>query len=571
MKRASSFISPPATKRSALELPSSPEPSDYDIDIESPPRTPRRYLRATLTTPATRPRKMAKKRYRSSRRYPISDARAQAHEKMLMDQFNPDEARGSSNSIKKYGPTWNSATVAQRKARIEAGYKGRGDYRSILAAGSRGLGYGIGSYFGNGQVGADWGGRFSKWMGWGKYRRRKNYRGRGDYGGDAGGNQIMAGSVDTPITVNASDDLSGDIYISHREFVQNITATGGSGNISPFKLESFSINAGLAQTFPWLAQIAQNFSLYEFLGLIYEFRPTSGELGATGTNALGKLVMATQYDPDAPSFTSTIEMENYDYANSCKPSEHMLHGVETDPKQRPTNLLYVRTGASTKSQIFTDVGDFQIATEGLPVTSGATAIIGELWVTYRVKLSRARLFATQLGSNILFDQFLGVSSTTSLVGNTAAYLSGVTWTADYTVSPAPAFFPYTKNNLGCSVVQNTANQSVKIIFPSSVTFGVFRVSYEITPSAASTISFNNPTFNGNVALKVYNGVDGEPAAQSFTTSISAATANVCQIVTVGVTAAPPTAGANYMILSFVAADASNNKLQSITITQIPAL
>lgn len=481
--------------------------------------------------------------------------------------FAAKNPRGGPESIKFWGPDWANATPEQKAFRRALGFRGKGDYSSFFrkfipdgsfASAGRFLG-GLSGIPGATAVGAYAGNKLSKYVGF------------GDYGGDAGGNQIMAGSTATPLTVNASDDLTGDVYFSHREFVKNVTATGGAGNISAFSVESFPLNAGLSKAFPWLAQIAQNFTLYEFEGLMFEFRPTSGELGQTGTNALGKVVMATQYDPDAPAFSSTVEMENYDYANSCKPSEHMVHGIETAVAQRPTNLLYVRTGQSAKDKIFTDIGTYQLATEGIPITSGVTAILGELWVTYRVKLSRAKLFGTQLAQNIAVDNHIGVSSTANLYGNTASYLSSVTWGPEFLASPAPIFFPWVKNTLGCTVAQNTTNQSIKITFPDGVSFGVYRIVWEIVPSANSTISFNSPSYSGNAAAKIYNGWDGQPTAASITTAITASTGMVVQIATVAITAAPVTPGANYVILSFVAADASNNKLSSVSITQLPAL
>ena len=79
-----------------------------------------------------------------------------------------------------------------------------------------------------------------------------------------------------------------------------------------------------------------------------------------------------------------VIMENYDYASACKPSEHMVHGVETKNSQLITNNYYVRVGPSSKDKVFTDVGIFSIATEGLPIipASGANVYvpIGELWV-----------------------------------------------------------------------------------------------------------------------------------------------------------------------------------------------
>lgn len=369
------------------------------------------------------------------------------------------------------GESYKAANENQRAFRKVTGYRGAGDYNFSLLN----------------MAGAFSGNKASVRTG------NNKITGLGDYsGGDAGGNQIMAGSVDTPITVNASSDLSGDIFLSHREFLGNVTALGnGSATPSAFNLNTFDINPGLTSSFPWLSQIAQNFSLYELQGCIYEYKPTSGELGSA-TNSLGKVVMATEYDPDSPDFTSSVQMENYDYANACKPSEHMLHGVETAHRQRATNLLYVRTGPSKKDRIFTDVGRFQIATEGLPVNVpvGTLVPVGELWVTYRVRLSRAQLFGALLGNNVGNDQFVGASAGTSLFGSTAwtpstpygpLYKTPLTGTAQARLS----------NTIGCSVTSTALNGGV-ITFPKNVVYGIYRVRIYVYNSVNGVITWNAP-------------------------------------------------------------------------------
>jgi len=173
-------------------------------------------------------------------------------------------------------------------------------------------------------------------------------------------------------------------------------------------------------------------------------------------------------------------MENYDYATACKPSEHMLHGVETKVQQRAVNMLYVRTGATSKDEILTDLGDFQLATEGIPVTIPghatntsvvtATVPIGELWVAYKVKLSRANLYATI--NNAPTDFHMGVS-----VGAATAYGSGVSGAGTFvvmnqvqkalynTVGNANQFPPKRTNTLGTQVWGSTTLNVGYIIFP----------------------------------------------------------------------------------------------------------
>lgn len=226
----------------------------------------------------------------------------------------------------------------------------------------------------------------------------------------AGVNQLIHGGP-TPVSVN-SLSKTGDIHISQSEFIGNLTAsvtTAGAGVASSdFSLESYEINPGLSKLFPFLAQIAQNYDMYELIGLVVTYRPNSGETSVS-SNQLGKVMIATNYDPDCDDFINSIEMQNYDYANAGKPSQMLVHGVETHPAQRASKMLYVRDSLSTKDRVLTDIGKLYVATEGVPIEATAAGItrvvLGELHVAYKVRLSRAKLYTSLLGYGISTDRF----------------------------------------------------------------------------------------------------------------------------------------------------------------------
>lgn len=214
---------------------------------------------------------------------------------------------------------------------------------------------------------------------------------------------------------------TGDIFINQSEFIGNLTAEitvpdgSAAGTVStPFALESYELNPGMSKLFPFLSQIAQNYDLYELEGLIISYHPNSGET-SVASNQLGKVIIATNYDPDCVDFINSIEMQNYDYANSGKPSVALVHGVETHPAQRGSGrMLYVRDSATSKDKVLTDMGKLFVATEGIPIehpanSSGADVthrvILGELHVAYRVRLSRAKLYNSLLGYGIDTDRF----------------------------------------------------------------------------------------------------------------------------------------------------------------------
>lgn len=337
--------------------------------------------------------------------------------KRARDGFTAANPQGSEMSVSMFGPTWAEANVGQRIWRKALRYKGPGDYFT------EGLKYGL-----RGAGALAYGGRqlYQK-KGWAAAARaaKRGYKAGGrvskaiGYGDYMTTNQITSNS-DLPSQQNvhhmstASGDMSGDIVYSNTEFIKNVYATVSSGT-SPFNVETFSLNPALSETFPFLSQIAQNFELFEFQGLLFQYKPTSGEFGSNNSNALGKVVLATNYDPDAVPFTNSIVMENYDYACSTKPSSGCIHGVECDPDKRATQQMYTRTGESTKDKVFTDLGVFQIASEGIPSSVAQTVLIGELWVTYTVKLSRAKLYQS-IGESIA-QCFLASRTSTAAYGN----------------------------------------------------------------------------------------------------------------------------------------------------------
>lgn len=336
------------------------------------------------------------------RRRGASNARRAAAGRRMRDNVKILHPQGSSGSLDTYGADWKSATKAQRDTRTALSYYGPGAYdtanfpRDLLRGGGTLAGGLAGAYYGGPggvlpgmSIGANVGASASRYAGFGAYDGKSV-------------NQLISGPEQS-ISVNASHN-SGDVVFTNTEFFQNVYASALPGQASKFQIQGFDLNPGLADTFPFLSQIAQNFELYEFEGLMIEYRPTSGEYGNNGSNSIGKVIVCTNYDPEASPFVNSVQMENYDYANSCKPSARLVHGIETHPDQRSTKLQYVRTGDSQKSKLFTDMGTTYVATEGIPFggtgSVATVAMVGELWITYKVRLSRSQLYGTVLGNDI---------------------------------------------------------------------------------------------------------------------------------------------------------------------------
>jgi hypothetical protein len=161
------------------------------------------------------------------------------------------------------------------------------------------------------------------------------------------------------------------------------------GSSSQFTLQQFLINPTNVQTFPWLSRIASQYDQWEPNGIVFEFVSTSSDFNGA-SQSLGVVVMATDYDPYDPDYTSKQQMENADYSNSAKPSSHQIHGIECEMRERPTRVLYTSTnnGIPLTSTV---MGTFNIATQGC---SDANITLGELWVSYDITFYKKQLLDT---------------------------------------------------------------------------------------------------------------------------------------------------------------------------------
>ena len=164
------------------------------------------------------------------------------------------------------------------------------------------------------------------------------------------------------------------IRIKHREYITDISPTSwfktgdaepqtGDGNIGVY---CYHLNPGNAKLFSWLAGLAKQFQEYRFHGLVFEYisMQSDNPLSAAANNSLGTITVATNYDandasaivipadpqesmfaPGAPTgitqsdlyasmaFSSKVAMQNSEFATTGKPSQNILHMVETEKSQ----------------------------------------------------------------------------------------------------------------------------------------------------------------------------------------------------------------------------------------------
>jgi len=190
--------------------------------------------------------------------------------------------------------------------------------------------------------------------------------------------------------------------------------------------------------------------------------------------------MATNYNPAAGLFADKVVMMEYDGAMSQMVTQSMMHGVECDPdKLSGTHGKYIRNNPVLQNQDIKtyDHALFQLAVANSP-TAFANQTIGELWVSYTVRLRKPKFYSSR-GLGISQDIYVsgnGTETTTALLGTSTAILTAQ------------------QNNIGC-LLTLTAN-TIKITFPAAYA-GFLEISLYCDLITTTGSMFSNPAYAGN--------------------------------------------------------------------------
>lgn len=162
--------------------------------------------------------------------------------------------------------------------------------------------------------------------------------------------------------------------ITHREYVYDVTR-----NVNVFATDTFSINPGLASTFPWLSQIAGRFESYTFERLDFIYETT------VSTATAGSIMMAVDFDASDASPATKVQLMSYAGATRAAPWQAVRLVTSAIDRKKMVTERYTRTGAlQVGADIKTyDVGNFFLSTIGI---AAPNATLGELYVEYTVRL-----------------------------------------------------------------------------------------------------------------------------------------------------------------------------------------
>jgi hypothetical protein len=209
-------------------------------------------------------------------------------------------------------------------------------------------------------------------------KKAQNLFGSGDYRT----NNLIRGGISSSPSFGSTTST-----FRRREPIGSIISSAIAGQ---YKLQKFTVNPGLASTFPWLSGLCGNYESYRPTSIVFEYVPTSGMSVASGNTALGSVTMAAQYNPYAADPQNLETIQGYPNAVTLAPYEHGLCGLECKPSARQADTLLIRNSNLTTAvavdsgaDTLFDLCEFFIATEGL---QDASVKVGQLWVSYSITL-----------------------------------------------------------------------------------------------------------------------------------------------------------------------------------------
>lgn len=261
------------------------------------------------------------------------------------------------------------------------------------------------------------------------------------------------------------------ITVRHREYVGDVVSSSTPG---AFKNTTYVLNPGIVDSFPWLSTIAQNFDQWHPNGIVYSFKSTSSSYSGGASQALGVVIIASDYDVTDAPYATKVEMENSEFCVSCKSDSSILHPIECAENERQVRTLKVRGISSPSDNLqWYDLCNVQVATQGCPV---ANTNVGELWVAYDITFYKEQIYGGLGGLGVYEAKFEGTTgiSTTAYIGTNGVAQS--------------------TNTIGI-----TFNGTNTFTFPTAVSTGSWLMLYTVlgasTAVVAPTITLTNATLS----------------------------------------------------------------------------
>jgi hypothetical protein len=275
------------------------------------------------------------------------------------------------------------------------------------------------------------------------------------------GNQLSAAPVARNMNVRKVAprfrSAQGRYVISNREYV-GVIISGSTAALQLYNCDSYPVQPGLPNMFPWLSQVATTHQKYKFTKLVFTYVPVAS------TSTVGRVTLVYALDPLDPIPTSKTEL--FQYPTSTEGSVWSPTTLSVDCSK--LLLLFTRGGFVADTDIKTyDAGQLFAASSN---TAVASSVLGEIFVDYEVELvtpkpsicPSARLLITGFDAGNPFGDA------------TPVYLNGSPWELE---------------------------DATHVLFPSA---GTFYITTKITiiPGTFGTFTMTIPVADGTATLDI---------------------------------------------------------------------
>jgi len=231
-------------------------------------------------------------------------------------------------------------------------------------------------------------------------------------------------------TYSAFSASDGSIIVRHREFFGDVLGSTGAfqlgiGDVGEQTL--IPVQPANPVMFPYLSGLSKLFESYDFERLQIDYVPRCS------TATAGFIAMAVDYDAKDAAPSSKTSLMSYHGAVASSPWQSCSLICDRRDLHKMGRQLYTRlssTTANTDTKTY-DVGNLWLAVGG----QGSAAQVGEVYVTYTVRLSTPQLnqAAIAKSNSKIITPSAGVSKTAPL--GTARTIAGGLPIRESTLSP----------------------------------------------------------------------------------------------------------------------------------------
>ncbi len=321
----------------------------------------------------------------------------------------------------------------------------------------------------------------------------------------------------------------GELVLCKREFISSLVEP--ANNAGAFIIRTLKVNPGNPLMFAWFSQIAANFEEWVPLGMIVMYVTLSSPINNSGGLGLGSVAMAADYDAYDTAPTSKQYLLQTWKVKEDRPSNPIRLEIECKPSMNTRKAFYIRTNDSVPGDLREyDLCNVFIATEGIP-NSSSQQILGDLYVTYRIKLRKPILTLTQVPSppstsvgminlyfnavNVSASNLFGVTSQAIVTSGsvTSGYLDGG-FNAAVPSNSIPGLVVYLNHT-------NSGSTTNSLAFSSPINMTLLVIYIVKGASTALTTAYSSTLGSGLTAASLFCGDSTASTPAGATSTIQA--------------------------------------------------